>query len=115
MFDVAVRKGIKRGFLPAIDIHAILLVLGICVSYFGANQIAVLGNTLLIFGIISLVMTVFVWALLTLLMFNNKIGFSKLRWFFKNKKESMVSVVETKNYETTFQGKFETKKFTVFG
>jgi hypothetical protein len=79
MFDVAVRKGVKRGFLPAIDIHAILLVLGVCVSYFGTNQIAALGNTLLIFSIISLVMTVLVWALLTLLLFNNKIGFLKLR------------------------------------
>jgi hypothetical protein len=57
IFDVAVRKGIKHGFLPTVDIHLILLLLGMCVSYFGANQIFAFGNTLLIFSVISFALT----------------------------------------------------------
>jgi hypothetical protein len=57
LFDVAVRKGIKHGFLPTIDIHMIMLLLGICVSYFGTNQIDPFGNALLIFSIVSFAIT----------------------------------------------------------
>jgi ABC-type phosphate transport system permease subunit len=57
LFDVAVRKGIKHGFLPTIDIHIIMLLIGVCVSYFGAVQINVFGNALLIFSIISFAIT----------------------------------------------------------
>jgi hypothetical protein len=57
IFDLAVRKGIKHGFLQVIDIHLIMLLLGICISYFGANQIGVFGNTLLIFSVISFALT----------------------------------------------------------
>jgi hypothetical protein len=60
LFDVAVRKGIKRGFLPTIDIHMIMLLIGICISYFGANQINAFGNALLIFSIISFAITALV-------------------------------------------------------
>jgi hypothetical protein len=58
IFDVAIRKGIKRGFLPVLDIHAILLIVGIGISYFGANQIYTFGNALFIFSIISFGFTV---------------------------------------------------------
>jgi hypothetical protein len=57
---VAVRKGIKHGFLPAVDIHLVMLLLGVCISYFGANQIDAFGNALLIFSIISFALTVLV-------------------------------------------------------
>ena len=57
LFDVAVRKGINHGFLPTIDLDMIMLLVGICISYFGANQIDALGNALLIFSVISFALT----------------------------------------------------------
>ncbi|MDR0674684.1 MAG: hypothetical protein LBF36_00210 [Mycoplasmataceae bacterium] len=115
LFDVAVRKGIKHGFLPTIDIHMIMLLLGICVSYFGTNQIDPFGNALLIFSIVSFAITGLIWMLLTLLLFNNRIGSKKTKWFFKPKHEKNIPIVTTKNYETIYSGKFETKRFTLFG
>jgi hypothetical protein len=53
--------------------------------------------------------------LMVLFLFNNKIGFKNIHWFFKNKKPSMVTVVDNKKYETSFGGQFAPKRFSVFG
>jgi hypothetical protein len=53
--------------------------------------------------------------LMTLMLFNNRIGSKKINWFFKNKKEKTVSLGLDKNYETIHSGKFETKRFSLFG
>jgi SecD/SecF fusion protein len=54
-FDSAVRKGLKSGFLPMLDIHAIMLLIGVGVAYFGGVQIAIFGTTLLLYSILSFV------------------------------------------------------------
>jgi SecD/SecF fusion protein len=54
-FESALRKGLKSGFLPMLDIHAIMLLIGVGVAYFGGVQIAVFGTTLLLYSIISFV------------------------------------------------------------
>jgi SecD/SecF fusion protein len=116
-FDVAVKKGLKRSILPIIDIHIILIVIGMCLSFIGFTELTAVGNAMLILGLISAVFMGPVFFGVTILFFLN--GFNRLKTnLMLSKKFKMINsnnVINGKQYETTLNGGFEIRRFHIFG
>jgi SecD/SecF fusion protein len=60
-FDSAFKNGMKRGLLPALDLHLVTLLASICLVYFGSLDVTALGISLLLYSLISFFMIFIGW------------------------------------------------------
>jgi SecD/SecF fusion protein len=58
-FDNAFKVGTKKGILPTIDLHAILLLCGVCFIYFNRLQLEIFGVSIVFISLFSFIFNVF--------------------------------------------------------
>jgi hypothetical protein len=58
-FDNSLKVGTKKGILPAIDLHAILLLCGVCFIYFNRLQLEIFGVSIVFISLLSFIFNVF--------------------------------------------------------
>ncbi|GHU48338.1 hypothetical protein FACS1894218_4980 [Bacilli bacterium] len=116
-FDVAVKKGLKRSILPVLDIHVILIVIGMCLSFIGFTELTAVGNAMLIFGLVSAVLMGLVYFGVMILCILNNYNRLKTNLMFSHRLKVVNpnKAINGKLYETSLNGGFELRRFNVFG
>jgi SecD/SecF fusion protein len=58
-FDNSFKIGTRKGLLPAIDLHAILLLCGVCFIYFNRLELEIFGISIVFVALFSFIFNVF--------------------------------------------------------
>lgn len=109
-YDLAIRKSFRSTIWQSILIVVVLITFGVAFTYFGLPQIVLLGNVLMLAGVLAIPFVVLLWPISCWLLLINRINKKSYNLFFSVKAMTPFANIAPNNYIPMYTNKLKFKK-----